>query len=138
MCAIGIEQNDRRRPAHQCSRFRRTDLGIVADHIEIAGHQGERLVITLLALPQAGHGAGLSRIAGKVIAAKSLDRDDEALVEQAGNRIDIVKHAEGGILNRTAAESLKAHARTADMAGYRLRMKAPIGWILIFRAAGGT
>ena len=124
--------------ARTCQRcfFCWTDLGITADHIEIARHQRKRLGVALLALAQPRHRIGIGRVAGEMIAAEALDRDDMAFEQEACHGIDIVEHAEGRKFDRAAAGFFKDSARAAGMAGDRLRMETPITGHFIFATAG--
>ena len=106
--------------------FRRAQLGIAADHLEIARHQCEGLGITLLALAQSRHGFRIGGVASQMIAAKAFDRDDMAFEQKAGHGIDIVEHAESREFDGAAAGFFERHARPAAGAGNRLRMEAPV------------
>jgi len=134
--AARFDDDDRRGGTCQCCFFRWTDLGITADHVEIACHQRKSFGVALLALAQPHHRIGVGRVAGEVIAAEALDRDDMAFEQEARCGVDIVEHAEGRKFDCAAAGFFKGDTRAADMTGDRLRVETPVTGHFIFAAAG--
>ena len=71
----GAEQHDRPGRCEQLGGLGVTHLGEAAGGVEVRDHDGERLVGTMLALPQALHCGVVGRVAGEVIATEALDGD---------------------------------------------------------------
>ena len=86
------QQHDGRFHAGQRRFLLVADPAIAANDIQIARHQCEGLGIAPFSLPQPRNRLGIRRVAGELIAAQPLDRDDLALLQQAADGVDIVEH----------------------------------------------
>ncbi len=85
------------------------------------GHERERLVLAVLAAAQQRDGLLVRRVAGEVIAAQALDREDLAVAEEADRRLE-------------AHRQLGAAGRAGD----RLGVEAPVAWVLVLPPAVGA
>lgn len=120
------------------ARFEQRTLGIVHFRIRRNGsgirqHDGEGLLLAILAATQARHGFGVRRIAGEVVAAEALDGDDLAATQARQGFGD-------GIVDdqQAALRVAQREARTTFRAGVRLRMETPIRRIVVFAPAVRT
>ena len=81
--ALRARQHDRVGEAGQQGRLRRGEGDEPLGSLEVTHHQGERLGAALLALAQSRDGVGIGGVAGQVVAADPLDREDTAVGEQS-------------------------------------------------------
>ena len=93
----------RRRPGQRALLFRR-DRAIAPDHRKIARHQGKGLGVAVLEPAQPGDRGSVGRIAGELIAAEPLNRDDLARTDQPGRR-------EGRLARRNFAQNFLGRRR---------------------------
>jgi len=84
-------------------------------------HQGERLVLAVLAAPEPRHRLLVGRVAGEVVAAEALHGEDRAAPEE--------RH---GLVER------QRKPRPADRTGDRLGMEPTVGRILVLATAVGA
>ena len=117
------------RPGQQLFR-RGAELDQSTRRPQVCRHQRERLLLAVLAGPERVDGTLVGCDAGEVVAAESLDRDDRALAEERGRRLDRVGRA--AIL---AVGAEKPGARPALRTGVRLRVEAAVEWILVLGSA---
>ena len=59
----------------------RLEIAITADHVKIARHQRKRLGFAVLGCAQPRDRVAIGRVAGELVAAEALDRDDRAVGE---------------------------------------------------------
>ena len=100
------------------------------DHCEIRDHHGERLILALFALTQPLHRLHIERIAGQMIAAQALNRQNipgSQKLCRLQNRVRARRQV-ARVIN-------KAHLRATGGAGIWLSMEAPILRVFIFRLA---
>ena len=99
------------------------DDGDSFDGGEVASHESEGLLRTVLPGAEEGNSLFVRGVAGEVEAANALDRDDLALDEGAAGSSD---GGDGGIFLQKA--DVGTAVRTAD----RLRVVAAVFWIMVF------
>ena len=109
-----IGRAGRARPAAACASAARV--------VEVGDHHRERLVAAVLALAQRGDRGLVGRVAGQVVAAEALDRDDRALGEQAPRRDHRVETDQV-----VAAAAGQPQRRPAVVTGHRLGVEAAVG-----------
>ena len=115
---LGLQQHDGRGLRFQQFHFRRRDLAICPRHFERRHHQRKRLLLAMLALPQARHCLGIARIHQKLESSNAFERDDLALSQRLDRIFD------GAV-----------ELRPAHRARVGLRVKAAVRRILVFLAA---
>ncbi len=105
----------------------------VNDHsrrVGVFNHYGKRLFLAVLALAQRIYGNCVLRVAGQVIPAQAFHGDDLSFAQQ----LDRLIH--GRVITADDLGSVMQNVmRTAMRAGDRLRVKAPIGRIVILPRA---
>ena len=106
------------------------DVGERAGGGEVADHHRERLVAPPLARAQRRDRALVGRVAGQVVAAEPLDRDDPARGEQRRARA-----GERGVAGAVAPSPAgdQPQPRPAGRAGDRLGVEAPVGRVGVLR-----
>ncbi len=122
--------------------------------VEVGRHQGERLVLPVLARAQRGDGVLVVGAAREVVAADALDGDDEAVEQRGGSRRDRVDSAGYGAASRDRIDATsrcdaraaardgaalaveQPRARPALRAGVRLGVEAAVERVLVLRPAG--
>ena len=103
---------------------------IAADDVEIARHHRERLRVAVLAGAQPRHGAGIGRVAGELIAAQPLHRQDVTAQQQGACGVE--SSSDGTTRRRRGGRDA---AGAAGVAGDGLGVKAPVGRILVLATA---
>ena len=149
-----MEQHDRRLRTAQRCRLGVVDVAQRPGRREVRHEHRERLVLAMLAGPQAGDRALVGGTNREVIAADALDRHDRASAEQSRRPFDRIvalgrarrtgHHTIGGdhavgddrAGDHTAVgvhqDELRAARRAADGFG----VEPPVGRVLVFAAAG--
>ena len=112
------QEHDRRRPLRQQLPLGRLD---VRERVRVGGHDRERLVLAHLPRPESRDRVVVRRVAGEVVAAEALDRDDRAVEEEAHRVLE--RHRE---------------PRAADGARDRLGVEAPVRRVLVLAPAVGA
>ena len=129
----GIQNNDGSLSRAKRRPFNFIHAGISLNHGSIAGHQCKGFMVSLLALPQSLYRLLIAGITSQMDAAYSLDRDDFTLRYHSlsgGYGILIptrLDHLSGG--------TLQPNPGTAYRAGVGLRMKTPVGRVLVLGKA---
>ncbi len=119
-------EHDRPLRAGEQLGFCRIDDGQAPGRLEIADHDGERLVAPALAHAQLGKRCRRARVARQVIATEPLDRDDRAVGQQALRTGD----RRVGAVDRPGRR-LEPQARPARRARDRLGVEPPITGVVI-------
>ncbi len=102
-------------------------------HVEVAGHDGKRLVGATLATPQQGNGRVVARVAGDVIATESLDRHHLARAEGP------LGGGDGGVGSvDPAVGRLEPQPRSARRTRQRLGVETPVTWVVVLGGAQVT
>ena len=116
--------------------FLGADRAIAADDVEVARHERERFLFAPLQPAQAADRVAIRGIAGELIAADPLDRDDRAAGDEFCGKRDSI----GGALalRRRTAQRYQSRCRAAVRAGHGFGVEPPIVRIVIFGAAIAT
>src|ERR1700724_2251483 len=101
--------------------------------LETPHHHGQRLCIARLPPPQLTHRARVRRIAGQMVAAESLDRDDLTAAESGDGPLERVGHAQ-----HPAAGVQQGESRAAGRTRGWLRVEAAIPRVLVLLTTGGA
>ena len=114
--------------------FRLVEVGQGDGRFEVAHHDGERLLEAALSRAQPLDSGVGSCVAGQVVPADPLDRDDLAAAEGR------LRGSEGriGALHRAAVAVLEPEAWPTVGAGHRLRVEAAVRRVVVLRGAGVT
>ena len=126
------QENDRGGSVAQERSLRSADAAIVANDGEIARHERKWLRVAMFLSAQRLHRGAIPRVAGKLIPAKPLDREDRAAVQQrTGGVEDVGMHGR----RRGGVQLLENELRPAGGTGDRLSMKATVRRVTVFLRA---
>ena len=124
-----FEQHDGLAEGRQCPLLGLRDLAEPPCGGGVPAHHGEGLFVPVLAAPEPRHGLSILREAGEVHPAQALDAEDAARFYEAPRRLDAVAR-------QPAALSVEEEGlRPADGAAVRLRVVAPVFYVLKLRLA---
>ena len=107
----------------------RADLGERRGRVDVVDHDRERLVAAVLALAQRRDRVVVGRVAGQVVAADALDRDDRS------NRQQPPRTRDRGIARPRLMARAQRERRPARRAGHGLRVEPPVAGIGVLRGA---
>ncbi len=108
-------------------------LGEAAGSVEVRDHDGERLVGTVLALPEALDRGIVGRVTGEVVATESLDRDRSAGADRRQRRREGVGIPRRRVVGECAA---RVQHRPALVTADRLGVVPAVGRVAILGRAG--
>ncbi len=91
-----------------------------------------------LAAAQQGDGFGVRGVAGQVVAAEALDREDRATRQEPAGLGDRVRSSKGSTRAARAQSGTSSRSGSAGRAGDGLRVEAAVGRIGVLAGAGGA
>ena len=125
----GSQQDDRPGGAREQRPLQCPDAAQGLDRGGVPDHDGERLRPPALAVPKAAHRVLVGRVAGEVVAAQALHRDDRAREQGRNGGAERVLAGGDG---RGRSGGPPGEHRTADGAGDGLRVEAAVRGIAVF------
>eukprot|EP00825_Cyclidium_porcatum_P012782 TRINITY_DN16687_c0_g1_i1.p2 TRINITY_DN16687_c0_g1~~TRINITY_DN16687_c0_g1_i1.p2 ORF type:complete len:426 (+),score=47.11 TRINITY_DN16687_c0_g1_i1:3-1280(+) len=127
-----LQQHDRRRGGGQQTRLGLGDRAVLPYAGQVGIHQGERLLLAVLALAERADGVFVAGVGQQVEAAETLGGNDPALAQGPGGR----RQGLAAVDQRRPRAVPEFQAGPADRAGIRLGMETPVQGVLVLRAAG--
>ena len=129
----GAQQDDRGLRSCELALLVGTDAAVLANDVEVARHQRERLGRAALQLPQLCERRDIGRVAGQMVATDALDREDFAVTYKVGGALDVV--ARGMAVARRGSQRDQSCNGATPRTGDCLGVEATITRIIVFATA---